>query len=123
MNAAEIEAPAFQLPPQDPRLAEWLKDYPSEVFDDRLHQSIELMERYSIELALDLLRELGVLDQINDWKSSVELCRTLTFQPGFASALAWLLERLVETDFLEARHEGVLRSYRLTKAVLRSDLP
>jgi SAM-dependent methyltransferase len=123
MNAAPSAAPAFQLQARDPRLAEWLKDYPAEVFGDRLYQSIELMERYSIELAVDLLRQLNVLDQIDNWQSADELCRTLGFQSRFSSALEWLLERVVETDCIEARTENDTRRYRLRQSPWTSDLP
>src|SRR5213079_1205221 len=106
MNVAPSEAPAFEPQPRDPRLAEWLREYPPDVFGDRLYQSIELMERYSIELAMNLLRELGVLDHIDDWCSSDELCRMFGFEPRFSSALAWLLERVVETHCVEAKWQG-----------------
>ncbi len=52
MKVELFDASAFKAPVRDPRLADWLKDYPSDVFSERLYQSIELMERYSIELAL-----------------------------------------------------------------------
>ena len=57
MQIAQAEPRVFTLPPRDPRLADRLAEYPPEIFGDRLYQSIELMERYSIELAVDLLTE------------------------------------------------------------------
>src|SRR5205823_605011 len=123
MNALPSEAPAFKPQPRDPRLAEWLREYPDEIFGDRLYQSIELMERYSIELAINLLRELNVLDHIDEWHSSDELCRALGFQPRFSSALGWLLERVVETNCIEAQSQsGDTRLYRLRRAPWASDL-
>src|SRR5438132_10763974 len=123
MNAVPSEAPAFKPRPRDPRLAEWLRDYPADVFGDGLYQSIELMERYSIELAINALRELDVLDHIDEWHSSDELCRTLGFQPRFSSALGWLLERVVETNCIEAQWQsGDTRLYRLRRAPWASDL-
>jgi len=114
VNATVAEPPSLDVAPADPRLEEWLKSYPPEVYGDRLYQSIEMMERYSIELAIDLLRQLNVLDQLDDWRSPEELCRALTFQPRFSSALRWLLERLVETECIEAQSDGNgERSYRL----------
>ena len=68
MNVASSEAPAFKAGPRDPRLAHWLKDYPPAVSSERLYQSIELMERYSVELAIDLLSRLGVIDQLGEWR-------------------------------------------------------
>lgn len=123
MNAAPSEAPAFKPPPRDPRLAEWLRAYPAEVFGDRLYQSIELMERYSIELAINLLRELDVIDHLDEWRSPDELCRILGFRTRFVSALAWLLERVVETNCIEAQSQNDHpRLYRLRKVPWVSDL-
>ena len=122
MNAAPFEAPTFKPPPRDPRLAEWLRGYPEEVFGDRLYQSIELMERYSIELAINMLRELNVLDHIDEWCSPDELCGTLGFQSRFSSALGWLLERVVETNCVEAKSDGDTRLYRLRQIPWISDL-
>ena len=73
VNAASSGAPIFRVRPSDPRLAHWLKGYPSSVFSERLYQSIELMERYSIDLAIDLLRRLDVMDQLGEWRSANEL--------------------------------------------------
>lgn len=112
MNAVP-PAPGFEVRACDPRLAQLLKDYPPPVFSERLYQSNELMERYSIELAIDLLRRLEVTDQLREWRSADELCHLLSFQPRFRFAMGWILERLVETGCIEARTEGETRSYHL----------
>jgi SAM-dependent methyltransferase len=122
MNAASSEAPAFKPPPRDPRLTELLREYPAEVFSERLYQSIELMERYSIELAINLLRELGVLDHIDEWQSCDNLCHALGFQPRFRFALGWLLERVVETECIEAQSQDGSRCYRLRQIPWAADL-
>ncbi len=116
MRAASSEAPAFHAGPRDPRLALWLKDYPPSLFTERLHQSIELMERYSIELAIDLLGRLNVIDQLGEWRSTAELCHRLSFQPRFSLPLGWVLQRLVETGCMETRTEDETRSYHLRDA-------
>jgi SAM-dependent methyltransferase len=110
------DASAFKAPALDPRLADWLKDYPPEVFTERLYQSIEFMERYSIELAVDLSHRLNMIDQLGNWRSANELCRSLSFQPRFSFTLAWLLERLVEIGCVMVRCHGDVRSYRLRHA-------
>src|SRR5215472_2337182 len=107
------EASAFKLPLLDPRLADWLKGYPPQVFTEELYQSIELMERYSIELAIDLSQRLKIIDQLSAWRSVTELCRALSFQPHFSFAVGWILERLVESGCVMPRHDGDMRSYRL----------
>jgi SAM-dependent methyltransferase len=122
VNAASSDAPIFIARPSDPRLAHWLKGYPPSVFSERLYQSIELMERYSIDLAIDLLRRLDVMDQLGEWRSANELCQVLSFQAGFGFALGWILERLVETGCVEARANGETRSYYLRRAPWQPDL-
>ena len=103
VNAPFSDAQTFKIRPSDPRLAEFLKDYPPPVFSERLYQSIELMERYSVEMAIDLARRLNVIDQLDQWRSVDDMCRLLSFQPSFRFALHWILERLVEIDCVEAR--------------------
>jgi SAM-dependent methyltransferase len=122
VNAAPSDAPIFIAQPSDPRLAHWLKGYPPSVFSERLYQSIELMERYSIDLAIDLLRRLDAMDQLGKWQSANELCQALSFQPGFSFALGWILERLVETRCVEARANGGVRSYHLRRAPWQPEL-
>jgi SAM-dependent methyltransferase len=122
VNAATSDAPAFKAPPHDARLTRLLKDYPAQVFSEQLYQSIELMERYSIDLAIDLLRRLDVVDQLDEWRSADEICHTLSFQPRFTLALSWILERLVETGCMEVRVEGNTRSYHLRCAPWEPEL-
>jgi SAM-dependent methyltransferase len=116
VNMCVAQASGFEVRPRDPRLVDWLKDYPPWLFSEQLYQSIELMERYSVELAVDLLRRLDLTDALGEWRSPEELCRGLSFQPRFRFALTWILERLVETDCIEARTSGETRSYRLRHA-------
>ena len=94
MNAAAFDAHKFQAGRSDPRLADCLKEFPTAVFSERLYQSIELMERYSIELAVDLLGRLNLSEQLGAWQSADELCGILSFQPRFRVALRWILSRL-----------------------------
>jgi len=92
----------------------YLKDYPASLFSEALYQSIELMERYSIDLAIGLLEQLGVLDQLERPRSARELCQILVFEARFGSALNWLLQRVVETGCIEAAtRNGGERVYRL----------
>jgi SAM-dependent methyltransferase len=122
VNAATSEAPGFTVPPRDARLAQLLKDYPAPVSSERLYQSIELMERYSIDLAIDLLRRLDVVDHLHEWRSADELCRVVSFQPRFSLALNWILERLVETGCIKVRTEDNTRLYHLRRAPWEPDL-
>src|SRR5438876_11015699 len=103
-EAGRAEAPAFSQEPRDPRMADWLEDYPPSLFSERLYQSVELMERYSIDLGIDLLGRLDVINKLQDWRSAPELCQALSFQPRFRSVLIWLLELVFEPGCVEARH-------------------
>jgi SAM-dependent methyltransferase len=122
VNAATSDSPKFKAPPRDARLTHLLKDYPAPVLSEQLYQSIELLERYSIDLAIDLLRRLDVVDQLDDWRSGDEVCDILSFQPRFRFALSWILERLVETGCMEVRVDGNARSYHLRRAPWEPEL-
>src|SRR5215471_18351693 len=122
MNAQLLDAPKFETGRSDPRLAECLKDFPPAIFSERLYQSIELMERYSIELAVDLLGRLNLLEQLGAWQSADELCGILSFQPRFRVALHWILSRLLDSGCLQMRDDGATRSYRLRNMPWKPDL-
>src|SRR6267142_2653380 len=122
MNAPLLDAPKFETGLSDPRLAECLKEFPPAIFSERLYQSIELMERYSIELAVDLLGQLNLAEQLGVWRSADELCSVLGFQPRFRLPLHWILTRLVETGCVEVQSDSWTRSYRLRKTPWQPDL-
>lgn len=122
MKAAAYDAHKFRAGRSDPRLAECLKEFPPAIFSERLYQSIELMERYSIELAIDLLGQLNLAEQLGTWRSADELCGLLGFQPRFRLALQWILARLLESGCVQMRDDGAIRSYRLRNTPWKSDL-
>jgi SAM-dependent methyltransferase len=122
MNAPLLDAPKFDTGVSDPRLAECLKEFPAAIFSERLYQSIELMERYSIELAVDLLGQLNLAEQLARWRSADELCSVLNFQPRFSLALNWILTRLVETGCIDVQNDSASRSYRLRNTPWQPDL-
>jgi len=122
MNAPLLDAPKFETGRSDPRLAECLKEFPPAIFSERLYQSIELMERYSIELAVDLLGQLNLAEQLSAWRSADELCGHFGFQPRFRVALQWILARLVETGCIEAQSDRGTWSYRLGKTPWKRNL-
>jgi len=122
VNAAAFDTHKFEAGRSDPRLAECLKEFPSAIFSERLYQSIELMERYSIEQAADLLGQLNLREQLGTWRSVEELCGVLRFQPQFRVALQWILARLLETGCVQMRDDGVTRSYSLRNTPWQPDL-
>ena len=122
MNPPFLDALKFHVQPSDPRLAEYLKEYPAQVFSERLYQSMELLERYSIDLAVDLACRLNVIDRLTQWQSTDDLCALLSLQPSFKIALRWILERLIQVDSVEARSDGATRLYRLRNRSRNPDL-
>jgi SAM-dependent methyltransferase len=122
VNAPLSDAQTFKVQPSDPRLAEYLKEYPQQVFGERLYQSIELLERYSVEMAIDLARHLNLINHLSQWQSVDDLCSHLSFQPSFKFALHWILERLVEIDCVEARTDGNTRFFHLRHMLWKPDL-
>jgi SAM-dependent methyltransferase len=122
VNAAAFDAHTFDTSPGDPRLAHYLKGFPPAIFGERLYQSIELMERYSIEMAVDLLGQLNLAEQLNEWRSADELCQRRCFQSRFRLPLQWILARLVETGCLEVEAAGESPVYRLRKMPWVPDL-
>jgi SAM-dependent methyltransferase len=122
MNAPLLDAPKFETGRSDPRLAECLKEFPPAIFSERLYQSIELMERYSIELAVDLLGQLNLVEQLGTWRSADELCSVLDFQPRFRLPLHWILTRLVEPGCVAVQSNSGTPSYRLGKTPWKPDL-
>lgn len=99
---APNSAPPFARTDRDPRLANYLADYSPDLFSETLYQSIELMERYSIELSLEVLSQLGIFPLLQRERSAAELATELSFAPKFVPALDWLLRRVVETGCVEA---------------------
>src|SRR5262245_52843713 len=122
MNAPLLDRPKFENGRSDPRLAECLKEFPPAIFSERLYQSMELIERYSIELAVDLLGQLNVAEQLGSWRSANELCGILGLQQRFRLALQWILGRLVETGCVEVQSDSATRSYRLRNTPWKPDL-
>jgi polyketide synthase PksN len=122
VKAAAFDAQKFQAGRSDPRLVECLKEFPPAIFSERLYQSVELMERYSIELAVDLLGRLNLVEHLGAWRSADELCGVLGFQPRFRFALQWILARLLESGCLQVRYDGATRSYRLRNTPWKTDL-
>jgi len=115
VNAAAFGAHKFETGPSHPRLADYLKEFPPAIFSEHLYQSIELMERYSIEVAVNLLGQLNLTEQLGEWRTADELCTLCRFQPRFSLALQWILARLVETGCIEVKVDGESRAYRLRK--------
>src|SRR5947208_14053531 len=80
------------------------------------------MERSCIEVAVNLLGQLKLAEQLGEWRSADELCRLRCFQPRFRLALQWILARLVETGCVEVEVDRENRAYRLREMPWEPDL-
>jgi SAM-dependent methyltransferase len=110
----------FQRP--DPRVADLLTDYPADLFTERLYQSIELADRYCIDLALDLLHRLDILPLLSSWRSSSELAAELHFNPRFLNPLNWLLNLLAKAQLLVVQKQDPINRYRASSSLRPPEL-
>ena len=101
---------AFTPTPLDSRLSGLLSEFPE--CDERLHQSIDLLDRYSTDLAIAILEKLDVVELLREWGSAEDIMRLRCFKPSFRVALAWLLSRLRESALIDSDGEG---RFRLTR--------
>lgn len=106
LDAKLSETPPFELQSADPRVAPWLADYPPSLFCDRLYQSIEVLDNYSIDLAISIVGQLKLLDELREWRPPHELAQRCGLQSEFAPAIEWLLRRLVAAGGIEQESDA-----------------
>lgn len=107
----------FRPPPRDRRADDHLGELPSELFDEALYQSCELVDRYALDLAYDLAHRLGIAARLESaaGRSAGELAAELGFVPRFAPALAWLLDRLAADGALDRSDDDGGPRYRAAR--------
>jgi SAM-dependent methyltransferase len=90
----------------DPRFYDHLGEVPGDLFDDRLYWSVELVERYAREWAVDLVESLDlwqVLEASGDaGATAAGVVERRRLEPGIEAAVAWILEQLAATGLLHA---------------------
>lgn len=90
----------------DPRVYDHLGEVPGDLFGARLFGSVELVERYAREWALELARDLelaAAFRESGDGGAPAEtLGARLGLDPGFREPLAWWLEQLAGHGELHA---------------------
>ena len=90
----------------DPRFYDHLGEVPDDLFDDRLYWSVELVERYAREWAVDLVEALGLwqaLEAAGDGGATAAAAvARCGLEPGIEAAVAWILEQLAATGLLHA---------------------
>jgi SAM-dependent methyltransferase len=88
----------------DPRFYDHLGEVPEELLGGDLYWSVELLERYAREWAIELAHLLGLSPALAAAGSAgaVDLAGRLGLAAGAAAPLAWLLAELVEAGELHA---------------------
>ena len=90
----------------DPRFYDHLGEVPEDLFDDRLYWSVELVERYAREWAVDLVETLGLwqaLESAGDaGATAAQAVERQGVEAGIEAAVAWLFEQLVAAGLLHA---------------------
>jgi len=90
----------------DPRFYEHLGEIPEALFDDRLYWSVQLVERYAREQAVELAGLLGLdraLDEAGErGTTSAEALGRRGLAESVEDAVAWIFEQLASAGLLDA---------------------
>jgi SAM-dependent methyltransferase len=93
---------AFPTEPPDPRLYTILAEagFGADLFNPHQHRSCVLVERYALELAVDLAARLELVPLLAAPCTVEEIAAARGFAPAFEPALRWLLARLTTAGIL-----------------------
>ncbi|MGD2115965.1 MAG: hypothetical protein PVG07_12980, partial [Acidobacteriota bacterium] len=90
----------------DPRFYDHLGEIPEDLFDERLYWSVELVERYAREWAVELAGLLGLeraVERAGDAGATAgAVVASLELDPEVRSAASWILEQLAAAGLLYA---------------------
>ncbi len=90
----------------DPRFYERLGEVPESLFDDHLYWSVELLERYAREWALEIAHRLALPAALeaaaHRGATAGDLVAALGLVPGFVYPLSWVLEQLAAAGEVHA---------------------
>jgi len=94
--------PGIPIPPVDERIYGILAEagFGDDVFNPQQHRGCELVERYALHHAIDLVGRLGLTEPLASPRTVEELLACHGFGAGFRPALRWLLEHLVAAGLL-----------------------
>ena len=86
----------FDIPPPDPRLYAVLAEagFSDALFNPRQHRGCELVERYALHLAIDIVARLEIDDLLAEGSTVDALLGARRFVARFGLPLRWLLDRL-----------------------------
>jgi len=110
----------FAPAPRPPALDELLGELDSERFDAAFHRLCELVDRYAVDLSLEIVAGLGLEGTLADGATLDELLAEHSLAGGFRPALGSLLSRLAQAGEIERRN-GTPPSYRLAGRWRTSD--
>lgn len=98
------------IPPPDPRaLAALAREGLGDLFHERQHRACTLVERYALDLACGVAATLGLPDHLGTPRSVGDLLAASRLAPGFAPALRWLLDVLVQRGVARRQDEEYVR--------------
>jgi SAM-dependent methyltransferase len=103
---------SFQPRERDRRADELLGEFPSQLFDDPFYAACELVDRYSLEWALEIAQGLDFPRASLPEFRMEDLQQAFRLGSEWAPALSWLLDRLSMGGSLE-RQPGSAVTYRL----------
>lgn len=90
----------------DPRFYDHLGEIPESLFDEHLHWSVELVERYAREWAVELAGALGLWRAVgragDAGARAADVVEALGLEPGVRAAVGWILEQLADAGLLHA---------------------
>ena len=111
----------FAPAPRDVRADAFLGEIPLTLFNDHLYRCNELVDRYALDHAYDLARQLGVEAALAGGATTDEVAARLGSAPAFRPALHWLLARLASDGAL-AIEPGSPTRYRLVAPLRAGEL-
>lgn len=109
----------FAPAPRHPDLLDALGELPVEPFSEGFLRTVELVERYGGDWALELGERLELTAALAEPADASELAARRGFVPGFVPALDWLLRRLEVDGAIGGAPGG---RYRATGALPRPSL-
>jgi polyketide synthase PksN len=112
----------FEPGPRPRTIDAYLGEIPQSLFDERTFGSCELADRYATDLALDLVRRLGLAPVLARGGDLDELAAARGFVPGFRPALATLLARLAEAGEIEREGPPGRERWRAPAALREPEL-
>lgn len=112
----------FAPPPRDRSADALLGEIPCDLFSEGLYLSCELVDRYALDWAIELVDRLGLADPLATGTTLDELMTARSFVPAGRPALDWILRRLASEGLLERSSEGSTARYRRAEGWRGADL-